>query len=345
MKVYNLILIITLLFLYSCVKDKPQEVIKPLVTSGTSNKVYIINEGNFGWGNASISLFNPTDNSVIEDYYKLQNKNIGLGDVCQSMTLYNNKYYVVVNNSAKIIVLNRSNFNKTNVISGFNSPRYILPITYNKAYVSDLYSNCIHVVDLNSNSITGSIPCSGWTEEMALIYNKVFVTNIKSNYCYIINSITDVITDSLLIGKGASSVVVDKNSKVWILTSGSSADSQPGKLLRINPVTLQIELNLSFTTSDSPGQLKLNGTRDTLYYLNKGVYQFPASNTQFPASPIINQGSKLFYGLGINPNDFSIYVSDAIDYIQKSKIEVYDANGKLKQSFNAGIISNGFMFE
>jgi hypothetical protein len=57
------------------------------------------------------------------------------------------------------------------------------------------------------------------------------------------------------------------------------------------------------------------------------------------------QGTKLFYGLGINSKDYSIYVSDAIDYVQKSKIEIYSVNGTFIKSFNSGIISNGFVFE
>jgi hypothetical protein len=338
--------LISLIVLFaSCVKDKPQEPVKTAVTVSSDKRVFIINEGNYGWANASISLFDPSSNNVIEDYYKQQNSNVGIGDVCQSITKYNNKYYIVVNNSNKIIVTNASDFSKTAIINGFNSPRYILPITFNKAYVSDLYANSIQIVNLNTNTITGSIPCSGWTEKMALIYNKAFVTNINSDYCYIINTTNDIITDSINIGKGASSILIDKNAKVWILSSGNSSSSIPGKLLRIDPVTLLIEQNLIFNLSDTPKELCINKTLDTLYYLNKGICQFPLNNSSLPLTAIINQGTKLYYGLGINPKDYSIYVSDAIDYVQKSKIEIYTTTGSLKSSFNAGINSNGFIFE
>jgi DNA-binding beta-propeller fold protein YncE len=250
-----------------------------------------------------------------------------------------------MNNSNKIVVVNSSDFAKTATISGLNSPRYILPVTYNKAYVSDLYSNSIRVVDLNSNTISGNIPCINGTEQMAMIYNKAFVTCSNSNYCYVINTITDAITDSINVGKGNSSICIDKNSKIWILSTGNSGQSIAGKLSRINPVTLQVEQSLNFVNTDSPNKLCINKTRDTLYYLNNGVYQFPIISSALPASPLINQGSKLYYGLGVNPKDYSIYVADAIDYVQKSKIEIYKPNGSYISNFNAGIISNGFMFE
>lgn len=336
-----------LLLFSSCVKDTPPKSTTTVTSINSNNKVYIVNEGQFMNvpGNANVSLYDATTGTLIEDFYSQQNNNAVLGDICQSMTKYNNNYYLVVNNSHKIEVTSAYNLKKTATITGLNSPRYILPITYNKAYVSDLYSNTIQVIDLNTNAITGSIPSYSNTEEMALIYNKAFVTSGSTNYCYVINAITDVVTDSINVGKGASSIIIDKNSKVWVLSSGSSTASQVGKLVRINPVTLQIELSLNFMSNDSPNQLCINKTRDTLYYLNKGICQFPIVNGTLPASPIVNQGSKIYYGLGVNPVDYNIYVSDAIDYVQKSIIEIYSVNGNFKTSFHAGYISNGFVFE
>lgn len=329
----------------SCIKDKPQEPLKTAVTVNSETKVLITNEGNFGWGIGTVSLYDPTSGAVIEKYDQQQNGGATLGNVCQSIAKYNNHYFIVVNNSNKIVVVNSSDFSRTTIISGFNSPRYFLPVTYNKAYVSDLYASLVQVVDLNSNTITGSIPCLNGTEEMALVYNKAFVTNSNSDYCYVINTATDVLMDSVDVGKGSSSICLDKYSKIWVLSSGSSSASQTGKLSRINPLTLQVEQSLTFNTGESPNKLRINKTHDTLYFLKNGVYQFPISSVSLPSIALINQGSKLFYGLGVNPKDYTIYVSDAIDYVQKSKIEVYKPDGSFITNFNAGIISNGFMFE
>jgi hypothetical protein len=333
-----------LLILSSCVKDKPQEPLKTSAFFNSDSRVLVVNEGPFNTSHGSISIYNPQSNDVVEDFYFQQN-NSYLGNIVQSICKYNNNYYIVNNNSSSVIVVNASDFVKTATITGFNSPRYMLPVTYNKAYVSDIYANTIHVVNLNTNTISGSIACMHGTEEMALIYNKAFITNTNSDYCYVINTATDVITDSIAVGRGSSSVVVDKNSKVWILTGGNSTLNLVGKLVRIDPITLQIEQSLNFSLLDSPNKLCINKTRDTLYYLNKGVNQINISSTSLPVNPIVNQGSKIYYGLGINPKDYTIYVSDAIDYTQKSKIEIYKPNGSFITNFNAGIISNGFMFE
>lgn len=332
-----------LILLSACVKDKPQEPVTSGTTINANSKVLVVNEGGFGYNNADITIYDPASGSITDNYYRQQNNNQALGDVCQSACKFNNHYYLMMNNSNQVTVVNADNFVKTAIIPGFNSPRYLLPLTYSKAYVSDLYASSIQIIDLNSNSISGNIPCMSGTEEMAMIYNKAFVTCSNSQYCYVINAATDVITDSIPVGKNATSLVIDRYSKLWVLAGGNS--SQAGKLLRINPVTLQTELSLSFNLTDNANHLRINKSRDTLYYLNKGIHRFLISDSQLPSSPLVNQGSKVYYGLGVNPKDYTIYVSDAIDYVQKSKIEVYKPDGTLKSSFTAGIISNGFVFE
>jgi YVTN family beta-propeller protein len=330
--------------LVSCVKDKPNDVMQPEVHLSGGSKVFITNEGNFGTNNASVSLYDPVNGQVITDIYGAQNSNAVLGDVCQSMTRINGNYYVVVNNSSKIVVADE-NFKLKSTISGLPSPRFILPVTFGKAYVSNYSGNSISIIDLNTNSKTGSIPCQGWTEQMAMIYNKVFVTNNNSDYTYVINAINDQVTDSVNVGKFGGSIVIDKNSKVWILSGGDNSSSQAGRLSRIDPITLQVELSLPFTLSDSPGNLCINLTKDTLYYLNKHVYRMAIAQNSLPGSAFVTSSSNTFYGLAVSHKDHCIYVSDAIDYIQKSSILIYSPNALLKTTFKAGINASGFYFE
>ncbi len=345
MKLTYTILVLISLLLLSCIKDKPNDIMQPEVSIGGGPKVFITNEGNFGTNNASVSLFETATGNIVTDIYKSQNNNAVLGDVCQSMTKINNKYYVVVNNSGKIVVVNPADFKLITIITGLQSPRQILPVTFNKAYVTDLYANAISIIDLNTNTKTGSIPCSGWTEQMTLIYNKAFVTNNNSNYTYVINTITDQITDSIYVGKFGGSMVTDKNSKIWVLSTGDSPNSVVGKLTRIDPITLNIELSLPFGSTDSPSNLCINATKDTMYFLNTSVYRIGISSTTLPGSAFVTSSANTFYGLGVSDKDHNIYVSDAIDYIQKSSILVYSPNGGLKTSFKAGINASNFYFE
>jgi len=332
-----------ILFLCACRKDEPSVAPVQTVNTGSGAGVYIACEGNYGFGNAKISYYDfASGNSVIDIFQPANNR--PLGDVCQSITFFNNKAYVVVNNSGKVEVCNPSTMKSSATMTGFNSPRYLLPITNSKAYVSDLYANAISIVDLNSNVKTGSIPCKGWTEQMVLLYGKVFVTNTYSDHLYIVNSVSDILTDSIQLSYGSNSIRQDKNGKLWVLCQGNSTTNIKAALHRINPVNNLVELSLQFSSStDSPFRLNMNPTNDTLYYLNNGVCRMSVNDTILP--PVfINQSGKNFYGLGIDPNSGYIYAADAIDYVQQGKVYRYKQNGSLINSFSVGIVPGEFYF-
>jgi len=342
MKKYNFIFIFALA-ISSCVKDKPNSVSQPQVHLTGAKKVYIINEGPFqGNGSGSVSLYDAGSREVIENFYEVQN-NAQIGNVAQSLNFVNGHYYIVVNNANKVIVCDNQ-FKKKAQINGLTSPRYIQPITNQKAYVTDLFANAISIVDLNTNAKTSSIPCYGKTEKMVLIYNKVFVTNTDKEYVYVINTLTDLITDSVFVGTNAGSIVIDKNDRVWVLGSGKTSVSA-GRLSKINPLTNKVETVWSFAENESPGYLYENKTKDTLFFLNNSIFRMSITDATLPTTSFVNRGTKNFYGLGVNPNDFCVYAADALDYSQRSQIYIYNADGSANFDFKAGMISNGFYFE
>jgi hypothetical protein len=118
------------------------------------------------------------------------------------------------------------------------------------------------------------------------------------------------------------------------------------KLIRVNPTSYQIEQSFVFPNySTSASNLQINGNGDKLYYLSADVFEMPINATNLPSSAFILKGNKLFYSLGIDPIDNTIYIGDAIDFIQRGKIMVYNAQGIYMHSFNAGIIPGEFYFD
>ena len=188
-----------------------------------TNGVFITNEGNFGSSDGSVTFFRTTSHEVIEDVFKRVN-NRPLGDVVQSMTLDNNKGYIVVNNSRKIEVVNKNNFTSIGTINGFSSPRFLLPVNTSKAYVCDWFANNIKVIDMNSLTITDSIPAGSGPEQMALINNKVFVANVGGweidSTVTVIDATANSVITTIQTALNPNSVVTDANGKIWVLCNG-----------------------------------------------------------------------------------------------------------------------------
>lgn len=328
--------------LVSCVKDKPEPVASTPTVLTNAKKVIVVNEGNFNGGNASISIYDTGTNKVVEDYFKEKN-NVALGDVAQSITKINGDYYIVVNNSNKIVVCD-GDLKIKRTITGLLSPRYILGVSNQKAYVSDIYANAIHIVDINTGVKTGSINLPGDTEQMVMLYGKVYVCNTSKDKIYVIDAANNIITDSIVVGINASSLVLDKNDKLWVLSTGSS--SLTGRLSLIDPTTNSITWNQNFGSPlDRPSFLCINGTKDTLYYsMNGGICRMSIGATILPSVFISTTAN--IYGLGVHPTRFEIYAADARDYVSRSKINIYSSsNGVSVNSFTAGFLSNGFYFE
>ncbi|MBK6523274.1 MAG: hypothetical protein IPG08_13660 [Sphingobacteriaceae bacterium] len=336
----SFIAILALLALASCVKDEPSPLSNPN-TFGPAKKIYVVNEGNFGSNNAGITLFDTETASVSEDIYKDKN-GVGLGDVAQSMTKINGDYYIVVNNSNKVVVCDTT-LKLKRTITGLTSPRYIIGVSSSKGYVSDIYANGLSIVDLATGTKTGSITLPGSTEQMVMHANKVYVTNSAKDKLYVINTTSNNVSDSIVVGINASSLVLDKNNKLWVLSSGTS--SVQGKLSSIDLTNNTVAWTQNFALNEKAGMLCINGTKDTLWYANKdGICRMPIVATTLPNAFITSTSN--IYGLGVHPSRFEVYVADAVDYISKSKIFAYKTStGALYGSFKAGFISNGFYFQ
>lgn len=366
MKKLTLVFIIGMLLLSSCIKDNTLS--NRLQENKKGHDVFIINQGNFGYGNSSLSYYDPVAKTVINNVFYGTN-GLPLGDVANSMAIHDSLGYVVVNNSGKIYILNTNTFKYVGKITGFTSPRNICFISDTKAYVTDMYSKSIEIVNPQSMQITGSINIDNHntnftqhTSEDVVLYNNYAFVNSWSydDKVLVINTETDQVVDSITVTKQPNTMVLDKNDNLWVLSDGGYSGSPYGQvnaaLTEIDAKTMKVLKTFTFSnTAASPTGLCMNPAKDTLYYLKPsaygatinlpGVYAMSIGDQSLPSVPVINQNGRSFYALGIDPGNGTIYVSDAIDYQQNGKVFVYSPTGQVDDSITAGIIPGGFCFK
>ncbi len=314
--------------------------------------IVIVNEGNFTMSNASLSFYDFESGQTIDQVFYLVN-GFKLGDVAQSAIELDGKIFVVVNNSGKIVVLDSKTFKFQGEIAGLVSPRYILPVDDSLAYVTDLYSRSLSVVNYKTFQKVGNVDIGATSEAIVKYGDYAFVTNWSyGNKVFRINVKTNQV-DSLVVGYQPNSLVVDKYQRLWVLSDGglgvdSERDTLPS-LTVIDIASFQKQKVFYFDSLDiSPTHLVANLTQDTLYFLvsawqktqneHFGIYRMAVDDTVLPANVFITQGNYTFYSLQYVAT-LGLVVCDAQDFVQPGNVLIFNPyTGGIKNQFSAGII-------
>lgn len=322
-----------------CKKDEPEE---PAATGFKGNGTFILCEGGFNQGNARIDFLDKNTDSLKTDIFQSVN-GAPLGDVLQSMAYINDRAYIVVNNSGKIEIVDPEDFtSKGTITTGLTSPRYVNVVSSGKAYVSDLFSGSVAILNTSTLAVTGSIALPGWTEEMLTDGNKTWITNGMKDYTYIVEN--DAVTDSVDVGYGSTSIRKDNSGKIWVLSGGNYPPSMvPSKLSRVNPSTNDVEWSYDFADFGA-SKLRTSIDKSTLYLLYGGkVYRKNAGDTGNPTE-FISISGKSFYGMNVDPENGNIWLGDAGDFSSAGTVYVYSASGTQLKSFQTGTAPTDFVF-
>lgn len=202
--------------------------------SVSASGLFITNEGNFQYSNATLSYYDPATCEVENEVFYRAN-GFKLGDVAQSMVIRDGIGWIVVNNSHVIFAIDINTFKEVGRITGFTSPRYIHFLSDEKAYVTQIWDYRIFIINPKTYEITGYIECpdmdmeSGSTEQMVQ-YGKYVYVNCWSyqNRILKIDTETDKVVDELTIGIQPTSLVMDKYNKMWTITDGGYEGSPYG---------------------------------------------------------------------------------------------------------------------
>lgn len=321
--------------------------------------VFIINEGNFMYGNASLSYYDIENKEVFNDVFYNTNS-LPLGDVAFTAQMKDSLLYLVMNNSGKIYILNANNFQLVDKIIGFTSPRYILFIDETKAYVSDLYSKTIAIVNLQTNTITDYINVNNndpilyqHSTEQMIRYKDFVFTGCWSfdNKILKIDTKTDKVIDSIEVIKQPNSMVIDKYNKLWVLSDGGVEGTYFGReapgLTRIDAETFEIERIFTFANDETPTNLCLNGAKDTLFYINKHIYFMPVEENQWQVFIESENTATIggFYSLAVDSVTSEVYIGDAKNFTQNGIVFRYKSNKTPIDTFEVGIIPGDFSFK
>ena len=321
----------------------------------TGEGLFICNEGNFQYGNATLSYYNPATKKIENEIFMRANA-MKLGDVAQSMIIRNGIGWVVVNNSHVVFAIDINTFKEVGRITNLTSPRYIHFVSDEKAYITQIWDNRIFVVNPKRYEIIGYIEVpnmtmeSGSTEQMVQQGDYLYVNCWSYNNRILkIDTETDEIVAELEVGIQPNSLVMDCNNKLWTLTDGGYKGSMYGEespaIYRIDPETMTIEHKFEFPYGSDASEIIINGAKDRLYWINKDIWAMDVLDEELPTHPFIDSQGTIYYGLTICPNTGDVYVADAIDYVQQGKVYRYSKDRELIDEFYVGVIPGAFCWK
>ena len=340
--------------LFSCKPDSPVNPSAYSIGSG----VFVLNEGNFQFSNASLSFYDPIADTVANNlFYKVNNA--PLGDVAQSMTLVDGKLYIVVNNSNIISKVDANTLvcdtAKPYKLGDFYSPREMHVVAPDKAYVSDLIGTGLWIINPQDMSHSGSIEMGKSTEKMVQVGNELYVSNwsnyyvqgMEKNTVQVVDINNDVKVAEIQVGKEPNCMAVDKNEHVWVLCEGATweTDGENPTLWEIDPLLKTATKRYEF--DGTAMILKANAFGDGLYlFFNNEVRRFDIATSALSETfRIAAPEGGMFYNMAVNPRNGDIFVTDAKNYMMNGTVYRYSNDGVLLSSFEAGIIPSAMLFK
>ncbi|MBC7446997.1 MAG: hypothetical protein H7330_02955 [Hymenobacteraceae bacterium] len=344
--------------LTACKKDK--EVIAPALQPDPQARavVYVVNQGNFLRANAAITRYTRTSGAVVRDQFAAANPGVALGDVAQSMTIFGDKGYIVVNNSNRIAVVQLLDFKQVAEITGLEQPRY-LAVFGGKGYVTEWgltfgAAGRVSEIDLGTNTRTGrTFATDVQPEEITATTTGLLVANAGANVLTTINLTTGA-TSAIRTPMAPTAVRLDANGRAWVLCSGliaydavtydvDTANSTPGALFSFSPTNPSDSTTRLFNRrGTAPGNLLLaaNGTR--LYYTYHGnVFTMSTTDPALPRTALIR---RRFDALGLDPADNTLYCADQRGFTADGRVLRYRLSGAVIDSFATAVGPTQFVF-
>ncbi|WP_166921908.1 YncE family protein [Flavobacterium poyangense] len=315
--------------------------------------LFIVNEGNFGKNNGSISYLS-NDLKIENNVFSLVNAGKKVGDTPQCIGFNGDFAYIVVNVSNTVEVVNRYTFKSIATITAdLKNPRYIA-FANGKGYVTNwgdgasATDDYVAILDPATNKITSKIPVVEGPEKIIANEGKLYVAHKggwnQGNSLSVINTTTNTVATNFVVGDVPGSLVKD-NTTLYILCNGkpSYADVEtPGKIVKVSLSTNAVTSTIDFPGKTHPGLLDIENNK--LYYtVGSDIYSAATSATTLPTAAAFKATKvRNLYGFAVRNN--KVYVADAINNQDNGDLYIYSLTGTETNVFSAQISPNGFYF-
>ena len=296
-------------------------------------------EGNFYQSNASLWTIQQ------EEVYEYSGN--PLGEIVQSLYVYQDELYITINGSHSIYVFDITDnglIQKQLIDTNFSSPREML-IHNNYLYVSNWYSSDIKKIDINSWEIINEISMPGLPEDIVVYDGKLFIS-ITMNHDWTdgdkvvaLDPDTDNIIGTYVVGLGPGDMLVHDNDiyisrtyydENWNAFYGTSKIDRNGQVLVA-----------TYGAGTACGGSVLSYQNSVYRVFDGGIAKLDDDLMVIPETRIGNFNAADVYSVDVYKN--YIYFGLA-DFSYPDQVVVVDENGGIVNEYNVGIAPGDFAF-
>jgi DNA-binding beta-propeller fold protein YncE len=317
---------------------------------------------------ASLDYMDFTTGIYTLNLYNQRNPEVtkGLGDVGNDIGVYGSKVYIVVNNSNKVEVLDKTSgkrISQINIINcrsvAFNGGR-----AYVSAYlgtVGDPHApqGIVAEIDTAALTITRKVTVGRQPEQIAIVGRKLYVANSGGysppDYEHTV-SVVDLVSFTEIkrieVAINLDRCVADRYGKLYVTSRGDYyntgsdlfvIDTKTDSVIKDFDIPASIlwidEDNLYLFSTD----FSYHTGQWTTHYAMIDIVADTVLNRQF-----ITDGTdkeiKVPYGLAVNPETKDVLLTDAKNYVNPGTLYCIDPAGKKKWSVTTGDIPGHFAF-
>jgi DNA-binding beta-propeller fold protein YncE len=350
-----IILLMVTLSAAGCVQD-PEVPTNSASTGKQARGVLIVNEGLWYQDNSTLSYHDPITGDVVQDYFRLNNPGLRLGDLGNDITISGNRAYIPVTTSQTVEAIELPSVRALGrlVLPPKSDPRHVEIVDDTTGFVSNVNDDAVVEFNPTSMEIRGRIPVGPAPEQLVYAGGRLFVTNSgygdlrkdepKAGTISVIDVLGGSESQTIDVGPNAREIVFSKSTgKLYVMYG---LFDRPGGVVEIDLRTLRPQRHWEIQSTVAMAFDEVHGR---LYVIasNDGVVQIDLNSST--TSPPLFVSSKEygplgFYSLGVSPDDGEVYIGFTRGYTVPAEVLVYDTEGRLLRRFPVGLNPGAFGF-
>ena len=327
-------------FLTNCSKeDSP--VVEPVTPFEC---IYVLNNGSWGHNNASLTMYNMEDGTVIKDVFEVQNGR-RLGDTGQDIVIYGSKMYIAMSEELTIEVTDLE-ARSIKQIKTESNPRYFA-VHEGKVYVTYLNGNVARI-DTATLNVEAKVAVGRNPEQMTVVNRHIYVANsggfdfnTEAGYDQTVSvidiaSFTEV--KKIEVAVNPTEMESDDSGNVYIISKGNYWDI-PNTLQRLNTATDEVTVmeGIDGTLITTAGNILYSvyaqwGAERVYYYKYNTANNTVLSDNFIGNTPISDDPLQINYDATYE----HLFIT-ASDYINDGDVYIFDKSNQFVNKFEAGI--------